>query len=207
MNELDYWKRNEKPRKNWTRLKKKKRDWKSLKWVKKRMKRGSREGRKKGEKRMNWLKRERGDYHILLLEELGSGLVIGTGHHSEMTEVEIGEGMMTIGIDVISIGDGMMIGVIHLVDLAQKGIGPVWVQEERYVVLLFCRSRLTRSPRSNPPLTDLHIHHRPHPSLHDYVLHLLAELFLLVRAHHHPELEAVIPIDPIGMDRVYPRGI
>ena len=76
MNELDYWKRSEKPKRNSTRSRRKKRDWKRLSWAKGRMERESRGGRKRGEKRMIWPKRGGGDYQILHREALGSGLAL-----------------------------------------------------------------------------------------------------------------------------------
>lgn len=88
---------------------------------------------------MIWLKRGGGDYQILHREELGLGLALeevtltekGTGRRSETTEIEVEVGEGTMMIDVISIGGGMMIGIIH-VDQNQ-GIDQVWVQEEKYV--------------------------------------------------------------------------
>lgn len=164
---------------------------------------------------MNWLKQGGGDYQILRREALGLGLALeggtltekGTGRRSETTEieVEVGEGTMTI--DVISIGGGMMIEITHLVDQNQ-GTDQVWALEERYVHLTLS-SHLTTSRHSSPHPTDLHTRHLLHLSQQDYVLHLPVEPFPLVRARapHHLGWVAVIPTDPIEMDRAYHRGI
>ena len=110
-------------------------------------------------------------------------------------------------IDVILIDEETMIEITHLVDQNQ-GIDQVWALEKRYVHLAIS-SRLTPSPHSTPHPTDLYTHHLPHHYQHDYARRLPVELFLLVRARapRHLGWEAVIPTDPIEMDRAYPQGI
>lgn len=110
------------------------------------MKRGSRGGKKREKRKMNWPKLGEGDCRLLLPEglDLGQGeetLIVIDHLHDEMIEIGIG-GMIVIVIDDLTLIQGIVIVIVSLMideemieisEVEIQGIDPVWLQDQGYV--------------------------------------------------------------------------